>query len=329
MGAGWLPWREAMEQALYGPDGFFRRERPADHFRTSVHASDLFADAIATLAAATGARTVIDVGTGGGELLEALAGRLPDVDLIGVEVAARPADLTGRVGWTAEVPYGVTDTLVVANEWLDNVPLDVVEVDTGHLPRVVEVDPASGAERLGPVVDAEAAAWLDQWWPLRDGPAGQRAEVGLTRDLAWADVVGRVDRGVLLAADYSHLRDERPPCGTLTAYRGGRAVPPVPDGSCDITAHVALDAAAAAGQRAGATATTLTSQREALQALGLDATLPPINLARSDPPAYVQALVRTSQAAELLDTAGLGGFGWLVQAVRTPLPDLLGASPRT
>src|SRR5919106_72572 len=30
----WPTWRVAMEQALYGPDGFFRRERPADHFRT-------------------------------------------------------------------------------------------------------------------------------------------------------------------------------------------------------------------------------------------------------------------------------------------------------
>lgn len=32
-------WKQAWDAALYGPDGFFRREAPAAHFRTSVHAS--------------------------------------------------------------------------------------------------------------------------------------------------------------------------------------------------------------------------------------------------------------------------------------------------
>ncbi len=33
------PWRAAWEQALYGPGGFFLRDRPAEHFRTSVTSS--------------------------------------------------------------------------------------------------------------------------------------------------------------------------------------------------------------------------------------------------------------------------------------------------
>ena len=127
--AGWLTWREAMQQALYGPDGFFRRESPADHFRTSVHASDLFAEAIANLAEVIGARTIVDVGAGRGELLATLAGRLEGVELTGVELVTRPADLPGRVSWTVEMPEGLSDVLVVANEWLDNIPLDVVEID--------------------------------------------------------------------------------------------------------------------------------------------------------------------------------------------------------
>ncbi len=46
----WTGWRAAAEAALYGPDGFYRRpEGPAGHFRTSVHASPLFADAVARL----------------------------------------------------------------------------------------------------------------------------------------------------------------------------------------------------------------------------------------------------------------------------------------
>ena len=38
-------WKQAWDAALYGADGFFRRESPAAHFRTSVHASPLFAAA--------------------------------------------------------------------------------------------------------------------------------------------------------------------------------------------------------------------------------------------------------------------------------------------
>jgi SAM-dependent MidA family methyltransferase len=76
----------------------------------------------------------------------------------------------------------------------------------------------------------------------------------------------------------------------------------VPDGSRDLTAHVALDACAAA------TGAVLLRQREVLQALGLSAALP-----EPTDPAYPLLLERASQARELLDPAGLGGFGWLVQ----------------
>jgi SAM-dependent MidA family methyltransferase len=92
----------------------------------------------------------------------------------------------------------------------------------------------------------------------------------------------------------------------------------VPDGSCDITAHVALDAVAAAGERAGATATELTTQREALRALGITGAPPPLHLARTDPRAYLRALARAGEEAELIDPAGLGAFGWLAQRVNLP-----------
>ena len=51
-----------------------------------------------------------------------------------------------------------------------------------------------------------------------------------------------------LAIDYAHERERRPVYGTLTGYRDGHCVSPVPDGSCDITAHVALDACADGGR---------------------------------------------------------------------------------
>jgi SAM-dependent MidA family methyltransferase len=94
----------------------------------------------------------------------------------------------------------------------------------------------------------------------------------------------------------------------------------IPDGSRDITAHVALDACAAAGRAAGAAATMLTTQRQALRALGLTGRRPPLAQAGDDPVGYAWALCRASEEAELIDPEGLGAFGWLVQAVGLDLP---------
>ena len=64
--------------------------------------------------------------------------------------------------------------------------------------------------------------------------------------------------------------------------RRGRVVPAVPDGGCDLTAHVALDACAAAAQ-GDVDATLLSTQREALQALGVSAALPAERAGRARP----------------------------------------------
>ena len=94
----------------------------------------------------------------------------------------------------------------------------------------------------------------------------------------------------------------------------------IPDGSRDITAHVALDACAAAGRAAGASATVLTTQRQALRALGVTGRRPPLAQAGDDPLGYARALCQASEEAELIDPDGLGAFGWLVQAVGLDLP---------
>lgn len=86
----------------------------------------------------------------------------------------------------------------------------------------------------------------------------------------------------------------------------------MPDGSCDLTSHVALDACAAAGAFAGARPELL-SQREALHRLGVDGGRPPLALASTDPAGYVRALASAGEAAELTARGGLGDFGWLMQ----------------
>ncbi|MEU4658034.1 SAM-dependent methyltransferase [Streptomyces sp. NPDC023723] len=322
----WWGWRDAWETALYGPDGFYRRpEGPAGHFRTSVHASPLFAAAVARLLCrldeALGRPAeldFVDMAAGRGELAGGVLTALPaDVAartrVHAVEVAGRPPGLDRRIEWRSEPPRGVTG-LLFANEWLDDVPVEVVEIDAEGVARRVLVR-GDGAERLGEPVGGTGAGWLARWWPLPP-EAGRRAEIGLPRDTAWAAAVATLDRGLAVAVDYAHTAAARPPFGTLTGFRAGRETRPVPNGSCDITAHVALDACALPGGR-------LLTQRAALRALGLSGARPPLALASSDPAAYVRALAGAGQAAELTAPGGLGDFGWLLQPVGVAAPLLV------
>ncbi|MEV4170055.1 SAM-dependent methyltransferase [Nonomuraea sp. NPDC049709] len=317
----WLTWRVATERALYGEEGFYLRERPSGHFRTSVSASAAFAGAVLALLAEVDAELgepdvldLVDIGAGEGvlvtQVLDAAEPRLRDrLRVTAVDLSPRPEGLPERVEWSSSLPSDITG-LAIANEWLDNVPLDVVE-QTPDGPRLVMVNVHTGEERLGGPLRPADRAWLERWWPLTR--VGARAEIGRPRDEAWASVLVRLTSGRAIAIDYAHPVDNRPLHGTLTGYRDGAVVAPVPDGTCDITAHVALDACAEAGRRAGAISTTLSTQRAALRDLGLTGTRPPLDLARADPRGYLRALARASEEGELIDASGLGGFGWLSQ----------------
>ena len=371
-------WRPAAEEALYGPSGFYRRpEGPAGHFRTSVHASPLFAEAVARLLclvdealAHPAELAFVDMAAGRGELVTGVLKALPAEVAsrargYAVERAARPAGVDHRIEWLPAPPPGVTG-LLFANEWLDNVPLDVAEADAAGTARLVLVR-EDGTESLGEPVSGAEAEWLARWWPLtgapgsplplpeasngppppedlseevrppasglqgpaqgHPGPRGQaaeglRAEIGLPRDAAWAAAVASLGRGLAVAVDYAHFAGARPPFGTLTGFKDGRETAPVPDGSCDITAHVALDACALPGAR-------LLNQREALGALGVSGERPSLALASTDPTAYVRALAGAGEAAELTARGGLGDFGWLLQPVGIPDPLPGGKRPST
>ncbi|WFE30691.1 SAM-dependent methyltransferase [Solwaraspora sp. WMMD791] len=336
-----------MTRALYGPQGFYRAGDPpvpAAHFRTSAQSGVPFATAVLRLLTRVDRLLghpdpldLVDVGAGGGELLAAvheLTGPRPDGDrpgrdrgrpapgdrrplagrlrLIGVDHADRPAGLATDIGWQATFPTGVVG-LLVATEWLDNVPLDLAVRVDGAV-RYGLVDPVTGAERPGdPLTDADAA-WLARWWPAL--PDDGRADLGRARDEAWAEAVRTLRRGVAVAVDYGHRYAERPTASTLTGYRSGRTVAPIPDGSCDITAHVAIDAVAAAGTvAAGGAGHLLRRQRDVLRTLGVSGARPPLTLAGSDPRGYLAALSAAGTAAELTDPYGLGAHWWLLQPV--------------
>ena len=300
---GFVPWREAWQRALYGPAGFYASAVPHEHFRTSVHASPLFSQGVLHFVRRHGLTAVTDYGAGSGELLRDLATMAPDLRLSAVELRPRPDDLPVEIGWSSSLPDEL-DGLLVANELLDNVPCDMIELDEQGQWRLVEVDPATGQERLGDAADPALVDWTEAWWP--EG-SRVRVEVGLARDVFWADACSRVRAGVSVAIDYGHLRDYRPVLSTLRSYRGGHETDVMLDGLRDVTAHVAIDSVASA---VGA---TTVRQRDILRELGLTSTRPDISMAESDPAGYVHALSMASEAGELVASPGLGDLLWVVR----------------
>jgi SAM-dependent MidA family methyltransferase len=310
-----------MADALYGSSGFYRGSSvPARHFRTSPVVSAAWAAAIERLARRVDddlgrpeAFAVVDVGAGGGELLAALAATAPRRwSLVGVDLAPRPAELPARVAWSSTAPADVSG-VIVANELLDVVPLDVVTL-TADGPRLVEVSDV-GAERPGRAPTADDRAWLARWWPLI--AAGDRAEIGTTRDATWRDLTSRLSNGVAIAVDYA-ADPSRDRAGTLAGYRDGRRVSPVPDSSCDLTAHVRFESLVSEGD-------VVLSQREALRRCGVDGRRPAYG---GDPSSYLTALASAGAAAELIDPAGLGSFTWLIHTRDCPLPLAAAPQPR-
>ncbi len=243
------------------------------------------------------------------------AGGVHGVRVVAVDVVDRPDGLDPRIEWLrspggAGLPPeidGLEDALVVAHEWLDVVPCTVAEVDAGGVLREVLVDPETGEESLGASLGGADARWAGDHWA--DPAPGDRVEVGVARDRAWADLVARVASGTLVAVDYGHTATERPHEGTLTAYARGGLTHPVPDGSCDVTAHVAMDTL---------DADELHRQRDLLRSLELTGARPDHALAGADPLAYLRALERTGAEAELARRGGFGDFWWAVKRVKGP-----------
>lgn len=311
-----IPWRVAWQQALYGPEGFYRRpEGPAGHFTTAAQSATgpVLAAALWAWADLLGADGIVDLGSGRGELLGHLYASAPGRPLTGVDVVGRPRDLPDAVAWL-ESPGGALlpellsprHALVVAHEWLDVVPCELGQVDVDRSVRQVLVDPASGAESLGGPLDDADIAWCQQFWPTvlsSEAEPGDRVEVGRQRDDAWQGLLDRLDGGAAVAIDYGHLTGSRPREGTFTAYRSGRLVQPTPDGSCDLTAHIAVDSLRQ---------TRLLTQRDALTEVGVGATVPDHVLSQQDPAAYLNELAASSARLALRRSEGFGDFWWVV-----------------
>jgi SAM-dependent MidA family methyltransferase len=309
----WTPWQQAWDRALYGESGFYRQAAgPAGHFSTATQGVPLIGEQLARALLALmdreGLDTFVDMGCGRGELLEQVHRHGRQIRCIGVDIVPRP-QLSTPIGWLQspggeQLPDdldGLTNTLVFANEWLDVVPCQIAELNEDGELREVLVNTSSGEERLGEPVSETSRRWCERFWPLDGLETGDRVEIGQTRELAWDNLISRLRTGLAIAVDYGHTIDSRPAWGTLTGFRQGRQVLPVPDGSCDLTAHVAMDSL---------THDELTDQRAALRQLGVSGQIPPQDLARSNPAAYLQGLSTASAAAALIARGGLGDFLW-------------------
>jgi SAM-dependent MidA family methyltransferase len=320
----------AWQRALYGPDGFYRRaEGPAGHFTTATHGGTgrALARSLWAWADRFGLDGIVDVGAGRGELLQHLYAWEPGRPLSGLDVVPRPQDLPDDVEWVASpggavLPPGWRPdrALVVAHEWLDVVPCTIAEVapDGGLRELLADssydscsephgVPAASTTNRSqGPPLTGADLEWCQRFWPsafTSEARPGDRVEVGRQRDEAWSALLARLPAGsVAVAVDYGHTIADRPREGTLVAYREGHVVDPVPDGTCDLTAHVAVDSLRQ---------TRRLRQREAVASVGV----PDHASAAVDPAAYLQALADQSAVAELRRPGGFGDFWWVIAQV--------------
>lgn len=237
---------------------FYRAHRPGDHFRTSSRSSSHIAHVLARIVTDQWLRlgmpadfTVTDVGADDAHLLEAIRARVSPrirprlrwraVDLVrgSLDVEWLLADITRQ-----DLPRA--PGVLIAQEVLDDVPCHVVENDGDGRPWILGLDDDGARAPLAPLTDQDDLAWLDRWWP--DPTPYAHREIGLPRDGVWRRLRASVDAGIAIAIDYGHVRAERVAGrwagGTVRAFRSGRVVRPVPDGRCNITAHVSMDSLA-------------------------------------------------------------------------------------
>ena len=308
-------WFDAWVESAYGADGFWRVHSPDAHFRTAAASGPMIAQMLATLVDRhEGVGCVVDVGAGDGRLLEELAAIRPDLQLSGIDLRGRPTGLPDQVGWAQDlwdVRYGCWTTgeaaaaldrpepvMIICCEWLDDLPCPVVAQHTDGWREVIITD--SGLEQAGPRLESEELAWADRWWP-----GGERAEIGVTRDRAWAELIRLVRKrgGCALMIDYGHTAERRPVGGSLAAYRDGRALEPAVGTGANLTAHVAVDAVRTAGEALGATTTFC----------GLQSEVVPELLQVDTHPDPLVDLDRRSQYSALSSEYVWGSHWWLLQ----------------
>jgi SAM-dependent MidA family methyltransferase len=342
---GPIPFAEFMALALGHPEGGYytsaaaRPTRGGD-FLTAAELHPVFGAALARQVAEGWERlgrpspfTLVEYGAGAGTLVLAiLAGLRDDGSPLANTLAYAPIELNrhrlaelGARAAAAGLPVvdagGLDGSpiagVVLANEFLDALPVHLVEVREGR-PREVHVGiGCDGAfeDVLGELSDEAVEAQLGALGAAGIALAeGQRLEVRPAVE-SWAREVGRrLAAGLVLVLDYgapaAELYGPRRPAGTLMTYRGhvaesGPGAPYLDIGERDITAHVDTTALGAALAAAGLDLLGETSQAELLVGCELEELVQRRQAALAT---ASEALELRSAVMRLLDPRHLGGF---------------------
>lgn len=228
---------------------------------------------------------------------------------------------------------------VLANEFLDALPVHVVEIHEGR-PREVHVCVKAAGEfeelLLAPSTPAIAVRLDALAAAGATFEEGQRAELCLGLDEWVADVAATLSSGLVLVIDYGapapRLYGPRHRAGTLMTYRGhaadGSPDAPYRDiGERDITAHVDTTTLARLLDAAGFDVHGETTQAELLVGCGLEDLLERERTRAVDAAA---ALLLRSAVMRLLDPRHLGGFRAVLAGRGVPVvPPLRGLAYRS
>jgi len=318
-----VPFEAFMDDALYGPGGFYTRAdggfagRRGD-FLTSPEVGPLFGAVIGRYLDAEWRRlgepddfTVVDAGAGPGTLARSVMSARPACleqgSYVAVEVSAAQRERhPDTVGSVAELPDSIEHGVIVANELLDNLPFRLAVFDEGWREAFIDSsDPSRIVERLSAPFDPVPAVLPDR------ANVGVRAPL-VDRAASWvAAARRRIRHGSLLVIDYGVATTAeltaRPWRDWLRTYRGNErgghylAAP----GSQDITTDVPLDQLPEPD--------SVRTQAQFLQLHGIDDLVDEGKRIWTEQAAApgleaMKMRSRISEAEALLDPAGLGAF---------------------
>ncbi len=339
---GRVTFAEFSELALYNPaGGYYTGESHNDYF-TSPEVHPAFGALLARLAHRVwnllerpSRFDVVELGSGGGQLAQDFtsyaSGLCPS---FGSKVNYLAIDRAGSGRQTARrdfeqliasgVPLRHVNGFVMSNELVDSFPVHRFEIRDGA---VHEVYVTLAGDELVEELGEPSTPLIEERLASIDGLLfdGLRGELNLGIRPLMKQVAGALASGVVLTIDYGHeARELYSPVrktGTLQTYRRHLfgSEPYCNIGKQDITAHVDFSALEDEGSAAGFRTLGLTTQENALEALGLGgvfrqsgwAALPPSMRARN-----------RLAVEELVQPDGLGGFKWLFQAKGLDIRDV-------
>ncbi len=231
---------------------------------------------------------------------------------------------------TAAAPEVVVGC-IVANEFLDALPVHRVTVRGGELCELFVTVASDGSFREEPAAPSTPA--LGEWLAAEGVrlAEGQVGEVCLAVEPWLDEVSARLARGYVLVIDYGYPADElyarRHFAGTLLAYRGHRVSddPFAAVGLQDLTAHVDFSAVRRLAEARGFRSLGLVTQSEFLVGNGLADELRALQESADTSAAdYTRA---RSAIVRMLDPRAMGRFRVLVLGRDVPRDPLSGLGP--